>query len=102
MYADLREKLSILLMQYPYKTIDNGLRELIREFKYHFDQDYALIAPVEETDTSKNIVVSMSSQNAVKSTVTVDTTGDAPKKVVVKKPRKAKSGSKAVAESKVE
>jgi hypothetical protein len=100
MYGDLREKLSLLLMQYSYKTIDEGLKELIREYKYHFDQDYALITP---EDTSKNIVVSVSPQTTAKPIVTVDAVkveADVePKKIVVKKP-KAKSGSKASAGSK--
>jgi hypothetical protein len=97
MYADLRDKLTVLLFQYSYKTIDEGLKELIHEYKYHFDQDYATINPGTNEITDKIVKISGKQVNeSTKDIVNViaEVKTEDPKKVVVKKPRKAKSGSK--------
>lgn len=112
MYPELREKLSMLLFQYSYKTIDEGLKELIHEYKYHFDQDYAAINPETNEITDKvvkigpvsgtslnpgftRVKISGKQVNVPTNDIVNVIAAEEPKKVVVKKPRKAKSGSKA-------
>ena len=100
----LREQLSKLLWSYSYKTIDNSLRELVREFKYNFDQDYAMLTVNNEDTSSTDKVVTVSGGSAapapaVESESTSDTKtmtiSSEPKKRVLKKPAKVKSGQSA-------
>ena len=98
MYADLREKLTVLLFQYSYKTIDDGLKELINEYKYHFDQDYAAINPVSNEQTDKVVKISGTQACAMHKEMVVVPEGctatehvNEPKKIVMKKPRKSKN-----------